>query len=36
MSAIFWRIAELPAGKGLTDTSEHWLVKAIVGYGFKH
>jgi hypothetical protein len=23
-------------GRGLTDTSEHWLVKAIVGYRFKH
>lgn len=23
-------------GKGLTDTSEHWIVKAIVGYRFKH
>lgn len=23
-------------GRGLTDTSEHWVVKAIVGYRFKH
>ena len=23
-------------GKGLTNTSEHWILKAIVGYRFKH
>jgi hypothetical protein len=23
-------------GRGLTNTSEHWIVKAIVGYRFKH
>jgi hypothetical protein len=23
-------------GKGLTNTSEHWIVKSIVGYRFKH
>ena len=23
-------------GHGLTDTSEHWIVKGIVGYRFKH
>lgn len=23
-------------GRGLTDTSEHWIVKSIVGYRFKH
>jgi hypothetical protein len=23
-------------GRGLTDTSEHWVVKGIVGYRFKH
>jgi hypothetical protein len=23
-------------GRGLTDTSEHWVVKAIIGYRFKH
>ena len=23
-------------GKGLTSTSEHWIVKSIVGYRFKH
>jgi hypothetical protein len=23
-------------GRGLTNTSEHWVVKAIVGYRFKH
>ena len=23
-------------GRGLTDTSEHWIIKGIVGYRFKH
>jgi hypothetical protein len=23
-------------GRGLTDTSEHWILKMIVGYRFKH
>jgi len=23
-------------GRGLTGTSEHWVLKSIVGYKFKH
>ncbi len=30
------KTANFGVGRGLIDTSEHWIVKAIVGYRFEH